>query len=110
MDSPPEIPVSCLKYHQPYFTAEEIEFLSEKQRGKLTSRDETKLNENACTMLEAIGSRIGLYANMFIFGAKLTIVVLGEQLRLRRIFTTVFISFFRVKALSETYVIVNTSV
>ena len=53
---------SSVKHHQPYFTADEIDQFSEKQRGKLTSRDETKLAEAMCAWIEAVGSRIGLYA------------------------------------------------
>jgi len=55
----PQIPAS-LKYHHPYFTPAEIDYLSEKQRGKLSITQEEKVRQNACGFLEAIGTRIGL--------------------------------------------------
>jgi hypothetical protein len=48
--------------HHPYFTQEEVESLSEKQRGKLSTTQEDKARQQACAFIEAVGSRIGLYA------------------------------------------------
>jgi CTD kinase subunit beta len=48
------------KHHHPYFTPAEIEYLSEKQRGKLSVTQEEKVRQNACGFLEAVGARIGL--------------------------------------------------
>ncbi|EIN12726.1 cyclin-like protein [Punctularia strigosozonata HHB-11173 SS5] len=52
-------PASHSKYHHPYFTAEEIEYLSEKQRGKLSATQEEKARQQACAFAEAIGARVG---------------------------------------------------
>jgi len=60
MSSPHPVPLSSLKYHHPYFTLAEIEYLSEKQRGKLSATQEEKVRQNACAFIEAIGARIGL--------------------------------------------------
>ncbi|KAH7913074.1 cyclin-like protein [Hygrophoropsis aurantiaca] len=52
-------PASSSKYHHPYFTAIEIERLSEKQRGKLSVTQEEKARQQACGFIEAVGSKIG---------------------------------------------------
>ncbi|KAH7922586.1 cyclin-like protein [Leucogyrophana mollusca] len=52
-------PASSSKYHHPYFTAAEIERLSEKQRGKLSITQEEKARQQACGFLEAVGAKIG---------------------------------------------------
>ncbi|KAF8627408.1 hypothetical protein AX17_006223 [Amanita inopinata Kibby_2008] len=58
--SPPaQIPASSSKFHHPYFTPAEVEYLSEKQRGKLSISQEDKVRQNACGFLEAMGLRIG---------------------------------------------------
>lgn len=59
--SPAQPPASSSKYHHPYFTPAEVEYLSEKQRGKLSATQEEKVRQNACGFLEALGARIGLY-------------------------------------------------
>jgi len=48
------------KYYHPYFTPAEIEYLSEKQRGKQTVTQEDKIRQSACTFLETMGVRVGL--------------------------------------------------
>jgi len=48
------------KYYKPYFTPSEIEYLSEKQRGKQSATQEEKTRQSACTFIEAMGARIGL--------------------------------------------------
>ncbi|KZV73665.1 cyclin-like protein [Peniophora sp. CONT] len=45
--------------HHPYFTPDEIEHLSEKQRGKLSTTQEDKARQQACAFMEAVGSKIG---------------------------------------------------
>ncbi|KAI0031078.1 cyclin-like protein [Vararia minispora EC-137] len=45
--------------HHPYFTPDEVDFLSEKQRGKLSTTQEEKARQQACAFMEAVGSRIG---------------------------------------------------
>jgi len=57
--SPAQLPASSSKYHHPYFTPAEVEYLSEKQRGKLSITQEEKVRQNACGFLEALGARIG---------------------------------------------------
>ncbi|KAJ7600687.1 cyclin-like protein [Mycena floridula] len=57
--SPQQVPTSRLKHHQPYLTSDQIDRLSEKQRGKLSSREEIRTAESACALLEAIGARMG---------------------------------------------------
>lgn len=58
--SPSQIPASSSKYHHPYFTPAEVEYLSEKQRGKLSVTQEERVRQNACGFLEALGARVGL--------------------------------------------------
>ncbi|KAF8631401.1 hypothetical protein AX15_002409 [Amanita polypyramis BW_CC] len=57
--SPAQLPASSSKFHHPYFTPAEVEYLSEKQRGKLSISQEDKVRQNACGFLEAMGLRIG---------------------------------------------------
>ncbi|KAF9013220.1 cyclin-like protein [Cyathus striatus] len=59
MESPSQLPASSSKYHHPYFTPAEVEYLSEKQRGKLSVTQEEKVRQNACSFLDALGARIG---------------------------------------------------
>lgn len=61
-DSPSQIPASHLKYHLPYFTPTEIEQLSERQRGKLSLSQEERARQQACGYIEAVSTKIGLYA------------------------------------------------
>ncbi|KAK7030757.1 cyclin N-terminal domain-containing protein [Favolaschia claudopus] len=58
MQSPPT-PHSSSKYHHPYFTPAEVEYLSIKQRGKLSVTQEDRVRQNACAFLESLGARIG---------------------------------------------------
>lgn len=53
-------PHSSSKYHHPYFTPAEVDYLSEKQRGKLSVTQEERVRQNACAFLETLGARIGL--------------------------------------------------
>ncbi|KAK2465363.1 hypothetical protein APHAL10511_002717 [Amanita phalloides] len=57
--SPAQLPASSSKFHHPYFTPAEVEYLSEKQRGKISVSQEDKVRQNACGFLEAMGLRIG---------------------------------------------------
>lgn len=57
--SPSQLPASNIRYHHPYFSPEEVEYLSEKQRGK-TSVNQEKLRQQACGFIEAVGVKIGL--------------------------------------------------
>jgi len=52
---------SSSKYHHPYFTEAQIDSMSEKQRGKLAVAQEEKIRQTACGLLEAIGTKVGLY-------------------------------------------------
>jgi hypothetical protein len=63
--SPSQIPASSSKYHHPYFTPAEVEYLSEKQRGKLSVTQEEKTRQQACGFLEAVGAKIGLSVILF---------------------------------------------
>jgi CTD kinase subunit beta len=53
-------PTITARYHHPYYTAVEIETLSEKQRGKRSLHQEEKERQQACAFIEAVGSRMGL--------------------------------------------------
>lgn len=57
---PSQLPASSSKYHHPYFTVSEVEYLSEKQRGKLSASQEEKVRQQACGFLEVMGAKIGL--------------------------------------------------
>ncbi|KAJ7695650.1 cyclin-like protein [Mycena rosella] len=52
-------PHSSSKYHHPYFTPAEVEYLSEKQRGKLSVTQEERVRQSACGFLETLGARVG---------------------------------------------------
>ncbi|KIJ20835.1 hypothetical protein PAXINDRAFT_95829 [Paxillus involutus ATCC 200175] len=54
-----QLPASSSKFHHPYFTTAEVEYLSEKQRGKLSATQEDKVRQQACGFLEAVGAKIG---------------------------------------------------
>ena len=58
--SPSELSASRVKYHHPYFSPAEVEYLSEKQRGKLSVPQE-KVRQQACAFVEAVGLKAGLY-------------------------------------------------
>ena len=53
-------PTSYTKRHHPYFTPLEVEMLSEKQRGKMSTTQEEKARQQACGFIEAVGLKIGL--------------------------------------------------
>ncbi|KAJ7288232.1 cyclin-like protein, partial [Mycena rebaudengoi] len=57
--SPSQNPASSSKYHHPYFTPAEVEYLSIKQRGKLSVTQEERVRQNACAFLETLGARVG---------------------------------------------------
>ncbi|KIM56491.1 hypothetical protein SCLCIDRAFT_1220290 [Scleroderma citrinum Foug A] len=54
-----QLPTSFSKYHHPYFTPAEVEYFSERQRGKLSVSQEEKARQQACGFIEAVGSKIG---------------------------------------------------
>ena len=54
-----QTPTSQVKYYQTYFSPTEVEYLSEKQRGKLAASEE-KLRQQACNFIEAVGVKIEL--------------------------------------------------
>ncbi|KZV84011.1 cyclin-like protein, partial [Exidia glandulosa HHB12029] len=47
------------KHYQAYYTPAEVDALSSQTRGKMTSAQEEKARQTACTFIEAVGSRIG---------------------------------------------------
>ena len=53
-------PTTSSKHYHPYFTPAEIEYLSDKHRGKQSVAQEEKVRQSACTFLESIGARVGL--------------------------------------------------
>ncbi|EGN92198.1 hypothetical protein SERLA73DRAFT_191446 [Serpula lacrymans var. lacrymans S7.3] len=57
--SPSQLPPSSSKYHHPYFTPAEVEYLSEKQRGKLSATQEEKARQQGCGFIEAVGAKVG---------------------------------------------------
>ena len=59
-ESPSQLEASHVKYHLPYFTPEEVQYMSERQRGKLSTAQEEKQRQAACGFIDAVGSRIGL--------------------------------------------------
>lgn len=63
--SPSQLPASFSKYHHPYFTSAEVQYLSEKQRGKLSATQEEKARQQACGFIEAVGSKIGLCVSAY---------------------------------------------
>ena len=61
MRSPsPTAATAKTKEHYPYFTPDEVSYLSEKQRGKISETQEERLRQQACAFIEAIGSKMGL--------------------------------------------------
>jgi hypothetical protein len=97
--SPAQTPASSSKYHHPYFTPAEVEYLSDKQRGKLSVTGEEKVRQNACGFLEAIGARIGLYVHRFnmLYMTFQRLSVLGGRPQLHRTCISVFIFSFLAK-------------
>jgi CTD kinase subunit beta len=51
---------SLVKRHRAYFTQNEIAYMTEKQRGKLTAKAEDKQRQTACAFAESVGGRLGL--------------------------------------------------
>ncbi|KZT40153.1 cyclin-like protein [Sistotremastrum suecicum HHB10207 ss-3] len=47
------------KQFQPYFTEQEVKFLSEKQRGKMSQSQEERARQQACGFIEAVGVKLG---------------------------------------------------
>lgn len=58
--TPSHTPTTSLKHYHPYFSPAEIEYLSDKHRGKQSVAQEEKVRQSACTFLESIGARVGL--------------------------------------------------
>ncbi|KAL5519762.1 hypothetical protein ACEPAG_1422 [Sanghuangporus baumii] len=56
--SPSQLPASHVKHHHPYFSPAEVEYLSDKQRGKLSVPQE-RLRQQACGFIEAVGLKAG---------------------------------------------------
>ncbi|KAI5999502.1 cyclin-like protein [Pisolithus albus] len=54
-----QLPSSLSKHYHPYFTPAEVQYLSDKQRGKLSVSQEEKARQQACGFIEAVGSKIG---------------------------------------------------
>lgn len=52
-----------VKQYKPYFSPEEVEKLSAKQRGKLSVSREERARQQACGFLDAVGVRCGLYVH-----------------------------------------------
>lgn len=63
MDVDPSAPKIYTRYYHPYFSRAEVETLSMKQRGHLSTSQEEKQRQQACAFIEAVGARIGLYAH-----------------------------------------------
>ena len=66
--SPSQLPASSSKYHHPYFTPAEVDYLCKKQRGKLSETQEEKVRQYACAEMEVIGAKLGLCVTFFYFG------------------------------------------
>ena len=56
--SPSQLPASNIKYHHPYFSPGEVEYLTEKLRGKMPINQE-KLRQQACAFIEGVSIRSG---------------------------------------------------
>jgi hypothetical protein len=63
--SPSPVSFARTRRHRPYFTAEEVTTLSEKQRGGPTVSEgyEDRIRQQACSFMEAVGLRMGLYVH-----------------------------------------------
>jgi hypothetical protein len=48
------------RHHRPYYTPEELDILSEKQRGRLSINQDEKERQRACSLMDAVGTRMGL--------------------------------------------------
>lgn len=64
MDSSAQHPASSSRHHRPYFTDLQISMLSEKQRGKISASQEDKMKQLACSFIEGMGEKIGLYVSV----------------------------------------------
>lgn len=62
--SPPclafEFPTMGTSINHPYFSPDELAFLSERQRGKMSETHETKARNQACSFIEVVSTKIGL--------------------------------------------------
>lgn len=67
-----------VKRYRPYFTPEEVERLSSKQRGKLSVAREERARQQACGFLDAVGVRCGLCVTRF-FGMISELMVARER-------------------------------
>jgi CTD kinase subunit beta len=54
---------SRVKLYKPYFTPAEVERLSAKQRGKLSVSREERGRQQACSFIDAVGTRCGLWVH-----------------------------------------------
>lgn len=52
---------SHIKRYKPYFSPQDIERLSAKQRGKLSVSREERGRQQACSFIDAVGTRCGLW-------------------------------------------------
>jgi CTD kinase subunit beta len=53
-------PTFITRRHRPYFSNGDVELLSEKQRGKMSMNQEEKERQKSCSLMEAVGTRMGL--------------------------------------------------
>lgn len=51
--------------NHPYFNAEEIAFLCDRQRGKMSESQESKARIQACAFIEVVGAKIGLFVYFY---------------------------------------------
>lgn len=56
-----------IKLYRPFFIPSEVERLSAKQRGKLSVSREDKGRQQACTFIDAVGTRCGLCVTPYLF-------------------------------------------
>jgi CTD kinase subunit beta len=59
-----DAPKFITRHHRPYFSLPEAETLSEKQRGKLSLNQDEKERQRACSLIEAVGTRMGLSVHL----------------------------------------------
>lgn len=55
------VPNSKTRNYRPYFTVEDVNSLGQKQRGGMSEDSQEKTRQLACSFIEAIGLRMGLY-------------------------------------------------
>ena len=106
-----QLPTSFSKYHHPYFTPTEVEYFSERQRGKLSVSQEEKARQQACGFIEAVGSKIGLSVSLSAICMSCSTDIFyrasvrGRLLRRRRACTIDFICSFQGKTLATMSVV-----